>query len=539
MVSSNLAYYEGGCQSKQSSKKTWDTAENTGCVEQGECNAAYLFTTNGATTKPGLAHAVPTQTQTRFMVGTTWDGAKCSANYAKIAGYAPGSDVTQHNRIDLDQKEMEAYLGEGVPNWAKAKAIYENGAYSGAYARVTVPAIPAAIKKADSVSQAGNTAAKGYVKSDKAAGVTSVDITYTSTCIDNAHSKGYSITGCYKANGGAISIKQGASNIGNPSAVQNKYRTLAGFSTKAGSKMATQTNFGKFKSYYTNADYAHRYVLDAFAGTGLFAGKDNGARIQGVKKGSAYMNVWMYVIHEMEDAIGDCKSGCITCNDDPVHAWDEAVAFYTGTLEGVNAGGLSAGKMLYRLANKRCANFKTCAGGMTTGNSQVNVEMFKLFTQGKVKLQNGECAAVPGIKNSIVSLMTVPMIQGSLRYAYKVAKLSGGSVEKAEGAVFSAAVLPLVHACSASAATTISKNLAINTATPMTDGFPKVKAAFESTYACLGITCAHVGGLIQQGTNYYADAAPCGDQTASSDSKGNSMFFAVAVISYIITLGTQ
>jgi hypothetical protein len=455
-----------------------------------------------------------------------------------IAGYEPGSDVTQHNRIDLDQKEMEEYLAEGVPNWAKAKAIYENGAYSGAYARVTVPSSPAAIKKADIVTQAGNTAATGYVKSDKGTGVTSVDVTYTSTCIDNAHSKSYSTTGCYKANVGAMTVK-GSVNIGNPSAVQNKYRTLAGFSTKAGSKMSAQKNFQAFKSYYTNADYAHRYVLDAFAGTGLFAGKDNGARIQGVKKGSAYMNVWMYVIHEMEDAIGDCKTGCITCNDDPVHAWDEAVAFYTGTLEGVAVGGASSGKMLYRLANKRCANFKTCTGGMTTGNSQVNTEMFVLFKSGKDKLQAGECAAVPAIRDSIVSLMTVPMIQGSLRYAYKVAKLSGGSVEKAEGAVFSAAVLPLVHKCSASAATTISKNLAINAATPMVDGFPAVKAAFESTYSCLGITCAHVGGLIQTGIQYYAEASPCADQTSTSDCKGKSVFFAVTVISYIIMFATQ
>lgn len=37
----------------------------------------------------------------------------------------------------------------------------------------------------------------------------------------------------------------------------------------------------------------------------------------------------MYVIHEMEDAIDDCQSDCLNCNDQPVHAWDEAVAFYT------------------------------------------------------------------------------------------------------------------------------------------------------------------------------------------------------------------
>merc|ERR1719262_1041482 len=43
------------------------------------------------------------------------------------------------------------------------------------------------------------------------------------------------------------------------------------------------------------------------------------------------------------------------------------------------------------------------------------------------------------------------------------------------------------------------------------DTYPAVKKAFESTYACLGITCAHVGGLILDGTEYYEGAGPCED----------------------------
>ena len=51
------------------------------------------------------------------------------------------------------------------------------------------------------------------------------------------------------------------------------------------------------------------------------------------------MNAWMYAIREFEDAIDDCVScGTATCNEhsnDPsVHAWDEGVAFYAGSLEG-------------------------------------------------------------------------------------------------------------------------------------------------------------------------------------------------------------
>ena len=80
-----------------------------------------------------------------------------------------------------------------------------------------------------------------------------------------------------------------------------------------------------------------------------------------------------------------------------MHAWDEGVAFYAGSLEGTAHGGSSAGKMVYRLAEKRCANFGTCgaAGDATRGTSQVNSELFKaggLFATGRDLLQQGQCA---------------------------------------------------------------------------------------------------------------------------------------------------
>ena len=43
-------------------------------------------------------------------------------------------------------------------------------------------------------------------------------------------------------------------------------------------------------------------------------------------------------ISKLQDAIRDCQSGCQLCNNAPVHAWDEAVAFYAGSLEGEQGG---------------------------------------------------------------------------------------------------------------------------------------------------------------------------------------------------------
>jgi len=65
------------------------------------------------------------------------------ASHPKIVQYDSGSDITQHLRIDLDQKEMESYLSSGTPDWDKAKNIYEHGGNSGGYAtiRLQVPLV--------------------------------------------------------------------------------------------------------------------------------------------------------------------------------------------------------------------------------------------------------------------------------------------------------------------------------------------------------------------------------------------------------------
>ena len=80
----------------------------------------------------------------------------------------------------------------------------------------------------------------------------------------------------------------------------------------------------------------------------------------------------------------------------------------------------------------------------------------------------------------------------------------------AEGAVFTASVLPLVSYCNPAAATTISSNMKFGLYDAGTfPDFPSVKSAFEETYPCLGITCAQVGGLVS------SDGAPLDTATAA------------------------
>lgn len=252
-------------------------------------------------------------------------------------------------------------------------------------------------------------------------------------------------------------------------------------------------------------------------GNADFSKYGNEGTTEAIKKGTAYMNVWMYVNRELEDAIDDCTNNCPTesCNDDQVHAWDEAVAFYTGSQQKNDMVGTN-GHLLYTLAQKRCANFGTClTSGSETGMAAINSEIFKNFQQGKQSLQLGKCEEARSIVARITNLMAVPLIQGTIRYAHTTDKQNDDREKaKAEGAVFAAAVLPVVADCSPNDAKVIYDNMRVGGSATFED----VKAAFEANYACMGITCADVGGLVDGASGgYFAGAEPCGGGTSISD----------------------
>merc|ERR1711865_102367 len=353
---------------------------------------------------------------------------------------------------------------------------------------------------------------------------------------------------------------------GGSSTSKGKFRTLKGFSTKAQGKMydgaalkegsttalvcpgCPYKHYKMFYDYYSDFDYADKWVSAALGGTDMsftsgkfgpnaFATMHDDARVEAAKKGSAYMHVWMYAVREFEDAIDDCTSRTSDCNahstnSGSVHAWDEGVAFYTGAREGTAHSSTRNGVMLYHLAQKRCKDFKTCgaAGGATTGISMVNSELFKaagLFATGRDLLQQGHCAKARPVVEQIVSLMTVPLVQGTLRYAYKVGHVANDQSAKnaAEGSTFAATVLPMVNYYHAASATIVANHMkfgltfdaAGENPTPIASvpDFAKVKSALEDTYACLGITCDMVGALDGVISSQTATAAKCPHASAT------------------------
>ena len=250
-------------------------------------------------------------------------------------------------------------------------------------------------------------------------------------------------------------------------------------------------------------------------------------RAELLKKGTAYQNVWLYTVHELYDAIEDCAGADLKDNDKGVHAWDEGWAFYAGSQQSV---GKSDGYMIYNLAQKRCGNFGTCGDD---GVAKSNKQLLEYFNQGRDLLVDGNCTQASNLIPLIVSQMTVPLIQGTLRYAYKSdlwhkdqreVKCKGSvpdlasnkGKEIAEGWAFAAAVLPQLHKCDADKAKLIRENMEVTSRVPVKDTYSKVAHVLQSMYPCLGLKCADIGGLESGAGKYFAGLEPCDDAKLTS-----------------------
>lgn len=269
-------------------------------------------------------------------------------------------------------------------------------------------------------------------------------------------------------------------------------RTLRGFSIDASAKLKGEGYFELYRKYWNRANYADVFVKSALKGRGDFAGKPTIFRAEAAVKGAQYQNVWMYVIHEMEDAINDCVKKNLADNDKGVTAWDEAWAFYAGSAVGPTGKG--TGFMLYTLAQKRCMNFKTCGEGSV---AKANSNVLNLFNTGKQQLFKGQCSGVIKTKNAIVKQMAVPLVQGVFRYIDLTSNAKTAEKAKAhgEGWAFTAAVLPLVAHCNKFSAERLRDNFKPKANPPMKDGIMAVAKALQGVLGCMGISCSDVGKL--------------------------------------------
>jgi hypothetical protein len=369
--------------------------------------------------------------------------------------------------------------------------------------------------------------------------------------------------------------------------VFTKKRKMAAFSSDALSKMGpsglNEPMFNMYNAYFGSDTYANDivYSMKGEACTSTASGtpqrtckkdfcKDffcevnaNGAvtqypqsttvRKEIIKKSSAYITTWMYVLHEYRDAVGDCENDSLTDNNASVHATDEAMAFYTGELEGQtgfnyardNAGDLinKVGYLIHNLADKRCANFGTCTGkpentnpdpDNTKGASAVNTKVAELAQQFAAEVTSTACTTAAETLKLIEAQMTVPLVQGTIRYAYKCHKSNASLKSMAEGAVFWMSIAPQVATCNPTGAAVIQAAML----RPMTNAnegpyaggaskFQEIMGVLQGCYSSMGITCADVGGLIDplDSTGYATcvDPAPPAPATSTVKETTNDM----------------
>ena len=305
-------------------------------------------------------------------------------------------------------------------------------------------------------------------------------------------------------------------------------------------------------------------ILAAFEGTKVgsnthldFSTVGRDFRKEAIQKGIVYTNIFPYVIWEMQDAVNDCLALAGTNNDDKsVHAWDEAVAFYAGSKTRGKGYGIlesEAGKLQYRLADKRCINFKTCANGFS-GTSKVNQDIFALFNLGKeeakksaVASSTADCAQLNTLKEKISTLSLVPFVQGTLRYLYKTRNDDSGRSAKQVGELwaFATAILPFVAEADANAAEMLYRRAWQLDFT--SNSHEEIKSALEATYPKLGagagvglVTCEAVGDLYGGNTDdTLLSAGTCYPSTSSSkDEVDVGLAAGLGVVAFVFLVAT-
>ena len=413
------------------------------------------------------------------------------ATYKYFAGYEPLTNVTKHSMIDLDLADIISGLGSNcAENLKECSGTSQCPTNSCEYVSGTM-AFPSADGNCEFTVSGG-------AKTDSPACSNSYDIW--------SHGKNSVKTSGMRSIAGFAS---GAATKGSSASVPYK----------ANAFISIMNKYWKSKGLDEHT-WGHQMIDAAFQGTKIgdldFGKTGRTFRKEAIQKGLVYMNVYPYVIWEMQDQINDCKLQTLTANDDAsVKAWDEAVAFWAGSMTRDYAYGYSIpnDNLLYYLGDKRCGNFMTCADGFT-GTAKVNQELLAFFNRGSRLARVGglaECPPMEDIHDKIGTLMLVPFIQGTLRYLYKT-KDAQDAKTAGELWAFATAILPFVNEVSPAAADALYKRAWL---LDFSGDYAADKLLLESTYCNLGvgagkglITCESIGDLYD-GSNVLLSAGTC------------------------------
>jgi len=260
------------------------------------------------------------------------------------------------------------------------------------------------------------------------------------------------------------------------------------------SQRSVVPQYDSFIRYYESDKYADDIIRKALdPNDEKFSQASDEQRREVVVKTMQYLVVYMASLQEMYQAIADCGDPDAGKILDAEEAWDRAAAFLIGSLEGPADGGNEEGLSFYRLALKRCEQFGTCA---PEGRPSWNDEFNSLLYTGRASVQGRACGELRKTVREIETLLRVPLIQGTLRYALANVQLPQNSEDKGlgEGYAFSRSVLPLVEDSNRDSANTIAENMDLQfERVPVHDGVGAVFSAFARAYGNMNVNCEDVG----------------------------------------------
>lgn len=250
---------------------------------------------------------------------------------------------------------------------------------------------------------------------------------------------------------------------------------------------------------------------------------------EGLLKGAADLNIYMYVLGKLEMSIKQCHKGDFSVAQ---LSLDESAAYYSGSLSLPEVE--ESGKFLYYLADERARNFRTAGriGDKGSGTAYVNINVLSEMQsmQSLFKTANvTNCDVADSSVKRISNLMKIPIIQSVLAYAFIREyddEHSQDEVEKAEGkgATYLAAVIPYIHNCNEKSAQVIYENMRVGSNTKDVN-FDHVKKSLEGVYQCLGVTCSDIGGIWNADLGDYAKGArPCGLPEPETGMSGGGVF---------------
>jgi len=328
--------------------------------------------------------------------------------------FSPDEDVQDQSRIDLDQREITKALEKKTEaGLARAYKVYREGAFSGVYSVLTLEGrLGLPVEKGLSVQGASenNRVITAKVYEEALVNATTIKVRYHSSKECHVNGVEALTAGCFAPNG-TLYLGDDVLNI-----VQYSYnitedtingRTIQGFSTNANPKMYSceqgcpYEDYEKFYNYYGVFDYADHWIVAAFEkaktsftnGDADFTSYGFIGQQEVIRIAATQMNIWMYIIREMENALDICTAGCVeNCKNEhafPVSSWDEAVAFFFGSLED---GRANSGYLPYSYANGICRKFGTC-GTLIFAQAKANLDIMEQFIGGQDNLNDGDCEA--------------------------------------------------------------------------------------------------------------------------------------------------